>query len=419
MAAPVFKRRHAAFVYVTIFLDMLAFGIIGPILPKLIETIGNIGIARAALLVGIFGTAWAVMQFFFSPIFGVLSDRFGRRPLIILSNLGTALDYAIMALAPTLAWLFIGRLLSGITTASTTVAMAYIADSTKAEARAKAFGMVGAAFGLGFIVGPAIGGWLGAYDPRLPFWVAAGFGLLNFAYGLFVLPESLAPEFRSTHIDWSKANPVGSLIFLRSHKNLFGISSIFFFTHLAHEIFPYVWVLYCMAAFSWSSPQIGASLALVGVISALSSTLLVSPAVKRFGERRVVIGGLVIAAISYFLFAQYQSAPIFLIGIVVSAFAIYAAPLQALATHRVGPSHQGELQGAISTIRGLMMIIGPPLYTTIFWLVTGPLGHRNLLGTPWLFAGLLTIMAIPLAIRATRDLGDPIEAREQVPEPSS
>ncbi len=405
-AEPTLRRSHAAFVYVTIFLDMLAFGIIGPILPKLVETLAHTGVARAALIVGIFGVAWAIMQFFCSPIFGLLSDRIGRRPLILFSNIGTAIDYAIMALAPSIGWLFIGRVLSGATTASTTVAMAYIADSTKPEERAKAFGMVGAAFGLGFIIGPAIGGYLGAFDPRLPFWVAALFGLVNFAYGWFVLPESLAAHLRSDRMDWKKANPLGSLTFLQSQKKLFGLSSIFLFTHLAHEIFPYVWVLYCMAAFAWSSTQIGGTLALVGIVSALSSMILVSPAVKRFGERRTLIGGLAFATIAYVLFAQYQSGPLFLAGIVLSGFSIYAAPLQAILTKRVGPSHQGELQGAISAVRGLMMIAGPPLYTALFWLVTGPYKDHGLLGTPWLFAGILTAIAIPVALRATHRIDD-------------
>src|SRR6267378_6289311 len=204
------RRAALAFIFVTVVLDMLALGMIVPVLPKLVEDFVGGNTARAAEIYGLFGTVWALMQFIFSPVLGALSDRYGRRPVILISNLGLGLDYLVMALAPSLAWLFVGRIISGITAASFSTAYAYIADVTEPEKRAGAFGMVGAAFGVGFVLGPAVGGLLGTLDPRLPFWVAAAFSLANAAYGYFVLPESL-PRERRTAFSWARANPVGSL----------------------------------------------------------------------------------------------------------------------------------------------------------------------------------------------------------------
>src|SRR5438477_11689676 len=222
------KSRQAAviFIFVTVVLDMLALGLVAPVLPKLVLGFLNNDMKRAADWNGIFLTVFAAMQFFFSPIIGVLSDRIGRRPVLLLSSLGLGLDYIVMALAPTVGWLFLGRLLSGVTSASITTANAYISDVTPVEKRARAFGMLGAAFGVGFVLGPALGGWLGAKNPRLPFWFAAGCSLLNALYGLLVLPESLPVEKRQTHLDWRKANPVGSLKLLRSHTELLGLATV-------------------------------------------------------------------------------------------------------------------------------------------------------------------------------------------------
>src|SRR6266540_7012967 len=221
------RRAALAFIFVTIVLDMLALGMIAPVLPKLVERFVGGDTAHAAEIYGLFGTVWALMQFFFSPVLGALSDRFGRRTVILLSNFGLGLDYIFMALAPTLWWLFAGRVISGITAASYPTAGAYIADVTPPEKRAAGFGMIGAAWGVGFVMGPALGGLLGKVNPRLPFWAAAGVTLLNALYGLFVLPEALAPESRKA-FSWRRANPVGSLALLRSHPELLGLSSVNF-----------------------------------------------------------------------------------------------------------------------------------------------------------------------------------------------
>jgi len=262
------RRAALAFIFVTVVLDMLALGMIVPVLPKLVEDFVGGNTARAAEIYGLFGTVWALMQFVFSPVLGGLSDRYGRRPVILLSNLGLGLDYLVMALAPGIAWLFVGRVISGITAASFSTAYAYITDVTPPEKRAASFGMMSAAFGLGFVLGPAIGGVLGHIDPRLPFWVAAGFSLLNYLYGLLVLPESLAPE-RRERFSWRRANPVGSITLLRSHRELFGLAFVNFIGSIAHEALPTTFVLYAMYRYGWNERTVGLAIAAVGVCSAI------------------------------------------------------------------------------------------------------------------------------------------------------
>jgi len=330
----------------------------------------------------------------------MLSDRVGRRPVVLLSNFGSAIDYAIMALAPDLGWLFIGRIISGATTASISVATAYITDITPPEKRAAAFGLIGSAFGLGFILGPAIGGMLGNFDPRLTFWVAMGFSLLNFLYGSFVLPESLAPDHRTPVLEWRRANPFGSLQLLRRHRELYGLTMVNFFGYVAHEAYPTVWVLYCMAIFGWSSEQIGLSLALVGVTSAISSALFVGRAVNKLGERKALLFGLGVAIVSFAMLGSSVSV-LFLLGIVVGALAIYGPPSQALMTRRVGPAEQGELQGAIGCVRGVAMILGPGLFSAVFAQFSGPWRAWHVEGAPWFLAALLMLAALLVAWRVT------------------
>jgi DHA1 family tetracycline resistance protein-like MFS transporter len=306
---------------------------------------------------GLFVTTWALMQFFFSPILGMLSDRYGRRPVILLSNFGLGLDYVVMALAPTIGWLFLGRILSGICSSSMPTATAYISDVTPPEKRAKAFGIFGAAFGIGFVLGPAIGGWLGAMGSRLPFWVAAGLSLLNATYGFFVLPESLAPEKRQTQMRWKKANPVGALKLLRSHHELFGLAVVNFLAYLAHEIYATVWVLYAMYRYSWNEKEIGVSLAVVGITSMITMAGLVGPVVKRFGERNSLFAGLLFGAMGFALFGWARAGWIFLAAVPVNAlWGLAGPPSQSMMTQRVSASEQGELQGAMSSLRGLAMI---------------------------------------------------------------
>ncbi len=396
------SKRHAAlgFVFVTVLLDMLAFGIIVPILPKLISEFLNGNMARSSEYMGLFVTTWALMQFFFSPILGMLSDRYGRRPVILLSNFGLGLDYVVMALAPTIGWLFLGRILSGICSSSMPTATAYISDVTPPEKRAKAFGIFGAAFGIGFVLGPAIGGWLGAMGSRLPFWVAAALSLLNATYGLFVLPESLAPEKRKTQFKWKSANPMGALKLLRSHHELFGLAIVNFLAYLAHEIYATVWVLYSMYRYGWTEKTIGLSLAVVGISSMITMAGLVGPAVKRFGERKALFAGLLFGALGFALFGWAPVGWMFLAAIPVNAlWGLAGPPSQSMMTQRVSTSEQGELQGAMSSLRGLAMIFGPGIFSATFAACIAQ--ARSFPAGPWYLAAFILLVALVIALRVT------------------
>jgi DHA1 family tetracycline resistance protein-like MFS transporter len=393
------RRGAIVFILITIMLDMLSLGLIAPVFAKLVVQFTGSAMTAAGY-VGAFGIVWAAMQFVFSPLLGMLSDRVGRRPVILISNAATALDNAIMALAPSIPWLFVGRVISGGATASISVASAYIADITEPEKRAQAFGLIGSAFGLGFILGPAIGGLLGNFGPRVPFWAAVAFSLVNFLYGLLVLPESLKPEHRTASLDWKRANPFGSLHLLRRHREIYGLTAVKFTDFIAHEVYPTVWVLYCIAVFGWSSAQIGLSLALVGLTSALSSALLVGPIVSRLGERKTLLAGLAVAALANAMLGT-ASAIVFLGGIIVGALALYSPPAIALLSRRVGPSEQGELQGALACVRGISMMIGPGLFAGVFALFMGPWRSLHLQGAPWYLASLLMLIALLIAWRVT------------------
>ncbi|MGH7355546.1 MAG: TCR/Tet family MFS transporter [Candidatus Rokuibacteriota bacterium] len=401
MSAAAPRRAALAFIFVTVVLDMLAVGMIVPVLPKLI--LGFLGgdTAYAAQIYGLAFTLWAVMQFFFSPVLGVLSDRFGRRPIVLLSNFGLGLDYVLMALAPNLAWLFVGRVISGITTASISTAGAYIADVTPPEKRAAAFGMISVAFGLGFVLGPAVGGMLGAVEPRLPFWVSAVLSLANATYGLFVLPESLPPERRS-RFAWRRANPVGSLTMLRSHAALLGLASVMFLSNLAHEALPSTSVLYVTYRYGWDERTVGFTLAIVGVCWALVGGVLVRPAVKRFGERRALLAGLFFGAAGFAILGLAPTSLVYWLGIPVFALWGFANPaLQGLMTVRVGPSEQGQLQGALGSLRGIAFLLGPGIFSQTFaWFVAHHDWH--LPGAALLLAALFLAAALVLSWRLTQ-----------------
>jgi DHA1 family tetracycline resistance protein-like MFS transporter len=399
------RRAALAFIFVTVVLDMLALGMIVPVLPHLIEDFLGGDTPRAAQMVGYFGTVWAIMQFLAMPVMGALSDRFGRRPVILLSNLGLGLDYLLMALAPTLWWLLVGRLISGVTAASISTAMAYVADVTPPDRRAQSFGLVGVAFGVGFVFGPAIGGLLGAVDPRLPFWAAALFSLANAAYGYFVLPESLPPE-RRRRFEWQRANPLGSLRFLQAHRELFGLASASFLSNLTHSVLPAVFVLYAAYRYGWDTKAVGLALAAVGVSSALVQGLLVGPFVRRFGERRVMIAGLLAGAVGFLLYAVVPSGLLFLAAIpVVALWGLTGPAAQGLMTRTVGSSAQGELQGALGSLAGVSMMIGPTLFASVFaYSIRDGVGW-HFPGSAYALAALLLVVAALIAARATRSQG--------------
>ena len=307
-------RREAAFLFIliTVSLDMLALGVIIPVLPKLIVQFEGGDLRSAARAVGFFGFAWAAMQFLFQPVLGALSDRFGRRPVVLASNLGLGLDYIFMALAPSMPALFLGRLISGATAASIATANAYISDITPPEKRAGRFGLVGAAFGLGFILGPAIGGVLGDYGLRLPFWAAAALSLANALYGYFILPESLASEKRTPKVIWRSANVLGSLALLRSQPALTLLALALFLSYLAHESLPALFVLYTQQRYDWDPSMTGWALAIVGISQTVVSGALVRPAVARLGEKRTLAIALTCGALGFLAYAFAPTGAIFM-----------------------------------------------------------------------------------------------------------
>lgn len=404
--------RPAAFIFIfiVVLLDILAFGIIIPVLPKLVEHFMNGQTDAAARMYGYMTLSWGVMQFFCMPLLGILSDRFGRRPVILISCLGLGLDFILMALAPSLAWLFIGRVLSGATSASFSTAFAYIADVTPAEKRAARFGLLGAAFGIGFVIGPALGGVLGGFDPRWPFWAAAALALINVIYGFFVLPESLPREKRAA-FQWKKANPVGALTLLRSHPELFGLAGVLLLMNVAHMVLPSTAVLYMSYRYGWSEMAIGMTLALVGVCAILVQGVLMKPAVARFGERRLLVGSLVFGVLG---FAGYALAPhglLFLLAVPVMSLWGFAGPsVQALMTRHVGPTEQGQLQGANSCLMSIAGIVGPLLFTQVFALSISSQRDWKLPGAPFLLAGTLLALAVWIAWRLTRTQGGPVQS---------
>lgn len=403
------RGAAVAFIFVTILLDMFALGLIMPILPKLVESFVDNDTARAARIFGVFGTAWALMQFFFSPILGSLSDRFGRRPVVLLSNFGLGLDYVLMALAPSLTWLFVGRVISGITSASISTAFAYISDITPAERRAAVFGKVGAAFGAGFIVGPAIGGLLGDADPRLPFWVAAGLSFANTIYGLLILPESL-PRNRRAPFRWKSANPLGALHLLGSDRILTGLSVVNFFTQLAHAVLPSTFVLYATYRYGWDSKTVGVTLAMVGICAMLVQGAGIGPIIRVFGERRALLLGLVCGAAGFLVFAVAPTGPLSWLGIpVMSLWGVSGAAIQSLMTKQVAPDRQGQLQGATSSVQSISQLLGPFLFTLTFAYFIGAKAPLHLPGAPFFLASALVLLAVVIAagtLAATRPQAD-------------
>jgi len=394
------KPRRAAviFIFITVMLDMLALGLIMPVLPKLVLNFLGGDAANASKMFGIFATVFSLMQFLCSPLLGVLSDRFGRRPVILLSNFGLGLDYIVMALAPTIGWLFVGRVISGITAASINTGTAYVADVVAPEKRAAAFGMIGAAFGVGFVLGPALGGLLGNSDPRLPFWVAGALSLANALYGFFVLPESLPPERRKA-FTLRRANPVGSLVLLRSHPELFRLATIQFIGYVAHEVFN-VWALYTIFRYAWREGTIGLSLAVVGVCSIVISSWIVPLMVSRVGERRTLYIGQFFGAIGMVFAGLATTGTLFFYSIpVMMLWTISSPAAQGMMTRRVSESEQGELQGAIGSLSSLAWIFGPGLFTFTFAYFIDPAHGWNFPGAPWYLAALLLFVAMSMATR--------------------
>jgi DHA1 family tetracycline resistance protein-like MFS transporter len=397
-------RREAAFVFIfaTVLLDMLAIGIVIPVLPKLVVDFVGGDTQEAAKIFGVFGTAWALMQFLFSPFQGALSDSFGRRKVIVISNFGVGLDYVLMALAPTLGWLFVGRLISGITAASIATAYAYVADVTPPDKRAARFGFLGAAFGAGFVLGPALGGLAGSISPRLPFWIAAGLSLANACYGLLVLPESL-PRSERVGFSWRCANPFGAVVLLRTHAELSGLAFVNFLGNLAHAVLPSIGVLYMLYRYGWNERIVGLTLAGVGVASMIVQGAVVGPVTKRIGERAALMVGLAFGVVGFLVFAVAKTGTEFWIGIpLLALWGLESPACMALMSRLVSGSEQGRLQGANSSVTGIANLFGPALFTQTFAFAIGTGQDWQLPGAPFLIATLLLVLAAILALWVTR-----------------
>jgi len=381
-------KRALAFIFCTVALDVLALGLMIPVLPKIVLGFMGGDTAGAAEVFGAFATAWGLMQFLCSPLLGALSDRYGRRPVILISCLGLGLDYVFMALAPSLTLLFIGRIISGITAATISTAFAYIADVTPPDGRAKAFGVVGVAFGLGFVVGPALGGLLGGFEPRLPFWVSAAACVVNAAFGWFVLPESL-PADRRMAFAWKRANPIGALRLLLSHRRLTGLAAVDFVANVAHQVLPSVFVLYAGYRYGWGETAVGLTLAFVGICSAIVQGLLIGPTVSRLGVRRALLLGLLAGALGMAIYGLAPSGPWFWLGAPVMALWGLSGPaLQEMMSRLVSPSQQGQLQGANNSSHSVTGLIGPALFSGTFAWLLGWLP-----GAPFLLAAVLLLAA--------------------------
>jgi len=397
------RRAALGFIFAAALMDILAIGIIIPVLPNLVKHFTGGNTVEAAHYVGIFGVIFGVMQFVFSPIMGALSDRFGRRPVLLVSIFGLGFDYVIMALAPSIGWLFVGRTLSGITAASFSTANAYIADITPPKERARAFGFMGAAFGIGFVIGPAMGGFLGSVNLRLPFWVAAALALVNGVYGLFILPESLPPERRAKFVA-AKANPVGSFMLLRSHPQLLGLAGVIFLYFLAHQVLQSTFVLYTGYRYGWNPSMIGLNLMGVGVGSVIVQALIVGPFVKRFGERGALFAGLFAGVVGFLVYGAATTGLQFWMGLPIFALMGLVQPgYQGIMTRRVAQNEQGRLQGANSGLMAVAGIVGPLLFTGVFaWSIGSP--DRGLgLGTAIYMAAGFLMLAFVLAVIADRN----------------
>jgi DHA1 family tetracycline resistance protein-like MFS transporter len=401
------RKAAVLFIFATALMDIISLGIMIPVLPNLVKQFAGGDTALAAQYTMAFALTWGLMQFFFGPIVGMLSDRFGRRPVLLMSIFGLGVDYVFMALAPTLSWLFVGRVINGITSASFSTANAYVADVTAPQERAKAFGMLGAAFGVGFLVGPAIGGALGNINLRLPFWAAAGLAVCNWLYGYFVLPESLPPSRRTASLNWRRANPVGALGFLRERKNLLGLISINVLYLFAHNVFPSIFVLYVGYRFNWGPLAAAAMLIATGLANILVQTLVVGRVVKAIGERGALLIGLFSAILAFLVYGIATTPQWFFAGVPAGALGALIMPgLQSLMSRRVAGNEQGQLQGLNSAFMGLTAIFGPMLYLSTLAFAVRHDAQLHQPGLPVLIAAGFCAAALVMAVFVAKPVAD-------------
>lgn len=390
---------------ITVLLDVITFGLIAPVLPALLVELTGDPVNVVAIYGGWLMFIYAFNQFLCAPILGGLSDRFGRRPVLLFAVAALGVDYLIMGFAPTLGWLFVGRFLSGIAGASFTPAYAFVADVSPREKRAQNFGLISASFGIGFIIGPAIGGLLGSFGPRAPFFVAAGVSLANFIYGTFVLPESLPPERRRAFA-WSRANPLGTLLHMRRHPAVLGLLAALFLWAVAHQVMPATWAFYTKYRFGWSEAMIGASLALAGAVMALSQATLVRMLVPKWGERRTALTGIAVASIGYLGYAVATQGWMMFAWLGSWLFGAMVMPTtNAYMSHQIEPDAQGELQGAVASLYSMSSIVGPPLMSQLFARFSGPDAPLHLPGAAFLAAAILAWCCFGIYRFAARERG--------------
>jgi len=377
------------FILITVFIDILGLGIIIPVLPGLIEELTGDGIANAAKYGGYLLFVYALMQFVFSPILGNLSDRYGRRPVLLLSLLGLTLDYLLMGFAPTIFLLFVGRFLSGIMGAAISTATAYIADISPKENRAQNFGLIGAAVGAGFIVGPVLGGLLGEFGPRVPFFAAAALAFINFVYGMFVLPESLSMRKRR-RFEFKRANPIGTLKSLQKFPFVLPFLGVLFFFSLAGQAYPSIWNFFTIERFDWTPAQVGYSLGAFGIMFALVQGALIRPTIKRFGELKTVVMGLAFAAIGFFGMAFINTPLGLYIFLLPGALGGFVVPgINGLMSNSVDDNAQGELQGGVNAVNSITSIIGPLAATQLFaYFTISPNAPTYFPGVPFFASGI-------------------------------
>ena len=389
---PATHRSALLFIFITVLIDSIGFGIIMPVLPELIMQVSGTSLSQAALYGGWLYFVYAFTQFFFAPVIGNLGDRFGRRPVLLSALFALGVDYLVMGLAPNLAWLFVGRFIAGIAGASYSPAYAYIADISPPEKRAQNFGLMSAAFGGGFILGPSIGGLLGAFGPRMPFFVAAALGLLNATFGLFALPESL-PRERRRPFEWRRANPFGTLMQLRKQPVVVGLAGVTFLWVLGHQVLPSVWAFYTMLKFDWSEAAVGYSLAAAGIVMAVSQGGLTRVLIPKLGgEQRAAFVGLLSGTAVYCCYAFAPQGWMMYIGLLFWGLAAMSWPsLNALMSQQVPPDAQGELQGGLASLSSVAAILGPPLFTQLFGRFSAPGSAVYFPGAPFAAAALLAL----------------------------
>jgi DHA1 family tetracycline resistance protein-like MFS transporter len=414
-------HRQAAilFILITLFLDILGIGIIIPILPELVTELSGGDTTSASRVYGMIGSTYALTQFFCAPVLGALSDRFGRRPILLASLFGLGVDYVIQGLSPTLAWLFAGRIVAGVMGASITTANAYIADVSTPETRARNYGLLGVAFGLGFIFGPSLGGLLGSIHLRLPFFVSAGLCLCNWLYGFFILPESLSPENRG-ELSLAKANPLATIGRLRAYPLVAGLAVSFLFVMLAQRGLESCWVLYTGHRFDWGPRDNGLALGLVGVMAVVVQGLLVRPVIARIGERRAILFGLAVSTLAFLSYGLATQGWMMLVIIFCGAIGGVAGPaIQGLIAGSVPPNEQGKVQGAMTSLMSLTSIVAPLLFTTgLFATFTSDLAPIYLPGAPFFGGSLMLTIALVLLVRLFRRMPAepaPAPAREASP----